>query len=320
MNFTYQKVVSLLLFLSIVFSCSKNEESTKSVLENVSKIDIIQKCTDCGTDDSMFYFYAGMNASFSSLKKSAIEFEKIEEELSKNNPLKIVYNDEMKIVKIVPLSNQELKAYVKKRSKIKRSKEFTLPVFNEKNTAKRFIRGFRKASIDRLATMFSNVSDYEYINFDYAKDGCYARAHEMTRVIKKWYPHFQYKVYKIWAYSSTTSLRTKSSNGCCLTWRYHVAPVLRCSTDLKWYVIDPSLSSKPLSVDEWSNMISSCDNNKGAKPVLKYTPRDVYYRDKNNHIRLFDKLYSKTNCVLKHYARVKKIYNDCERGISPSCN
>ncbi len=318
MNFNLKKIVYLLLFVGIAFSCSKNEENAELVTETTSKIEIINKCIDCGTDDSLFYFYVGKNASFSSLKKSAIEYTKVEEELGKNNPLKVFYNDEMAIVKIAPLNKEEVGRFKEKRRGVKAPKELSLSDLKQTTAARGANGGFTKIALDRIVRGLKYNRTFDYINCNYAKDGCYARAHEMYRLFKGAYPNN--KIYKIWGYSNQSSLTAKSSNGCCISWNYHVAPVVYCTTDSKWYVIDPSLSSKPLLISEWSNKISSCGYGQGSKPSLRFSSPDVYYRNKNNSYSEYDYSYSKTSCVLKHYSWLKKIYNDCQQTIAPSCN
>ncbi|HEX7445572.1 MAG TPA: protein-glutamine glutaminase family protein, partial [Methanothrix sp.] len=93
------------------------------------------------------------------------------------------------------------------------------------------------------------------IPFKYPTDGCYARAHEMCRLMigEGEQPE------KVWIYaSSDTNLRPKAPNDpdCQVSWWYHVAPTLLVTmpsgTEKK--VIDPSLCSGPVSPDEWRDL------------------------------------------------------------------
>src|SRR5262245_56254951 len=90
------------------------------------------------------------------------------------------------------------------------------------------------------------------IAFRYVPDGCYARAHLMIARMKGRNLH----AYKVWSFANGESLyaSTKSHPAGHVTWRYHVAPVLRVrfSDDTQtWVVIDPSLHTGPMTINQW---------------------------------------------------------------------
>jgi hypothetical protein len=103
------------------------------------------------------------------------------------------------------------------------------------------------------------------IAFHFPADGCYARAHLMIRRMQKQ----GFKPYKVWSFANGDSLyvKTKWHPKGEVTWRYHVAPLLRVRTkDGKqaWYVIDPSLFPEPVTIARWRNI--------QKHPKSRYTP------------------------------------------------
>ena len=96
------------------------------------------------------------------------------------------------------------------------------------------------------------------IPFQYALDGCYARAHKMRWIITTKYRYCCEKVFSF-ANQGNDSLAVKADKwgGCCVTWWYHVAPLIRMRVKLgKWsivlaMVIDPSMFNKPVLLSSW---------------------------------------------------------------------
>ena len=90
------------------------------------------------------------------------------------------------------------------------------------------------------------------IPFLYANDGCYARAHEMIRLMRLQSIEGE----KIWIFASSDSNlkpATANSPACGVSWWYHVAPTLQVNTSsgIEKRVIDPSLMSGPATSDAW---------------------------------------------------------------------
>ena len=90
------------------------------------------------------------------------------------------------------------------------------------------------------------------IPFLYPDDGCWARAHEMCRLMIA----AGVKPRKIWIAGGLLA-KTKNNPSCQVSWGWHVAPTLCvrrhfCSTeDL---VIDPSLFTAPVSEATWKGV------------------------------------------------------------------
>ena len=100
------------------------------------------------------------------------------------------------------------------------------------------------------------------IPFQYVIDGCYARAHQMRRIITTRYRYCCEKVFSF-ATANNDRLAVKADKwgGCCVTWWYHVAPLIRVRMHLKGFpkkkslvvamVIDPGMFDKPVLLSTW---------------------------------------------------------------------
>jgi hypothetical protein len=86
------------------------------------------------------------------------------------------------------------------------------------------------------------------IPFLYPDDGCYARAHEMVRLMRVQ----GIEAEKVWIYGSLNPATT-SHPDCEVGWGWHVAPTLQVQTagGIEKRVIDPSLMTGPASPDDW---------------------------------------------------------------------
>jgi hypothetical protein len=84
------------------------------------------------------------------------------------------------------------------------------------------------------------------VTFLYPDDGCYARAHEVCRLVGP--PQTR----KVWIFGNLVA-RTRNHESCQVRWRYHVAAAVYVQTGagVTTYVLDPSLFSKPVPVDVW---------------------------------------------------------------------
>jgi hypothetical protein len=99
------------------------------------------------------------------------------------------------------------------------------------------------------------------IPFQYVRDGCYARAHEMRRIITTKYGYCCEKVFSFAVDDfDRLAVRADKWGGCCVTWWYHVAPLVRVRIKLKMLnnfsadlamVIDPSMFDKPVLLSSW---------------------------------------------------------------------
>jgi hypothetical protein len=110
------------------------------------------------------------------------------------------------------------------------------------------------------------------IPFQYVRDGCYARAHQMRRIITTRYHYCCEKVFSF-ANKGNDTLAVKADKwgGCCVTWWYHVAPLIRVRVRLKGHpklrlvlamVIDPGMFDKPVLLSTWL----AAQQNKNCSP------------------------------------------------------
>lgn len=100
-------------------------------------------------------------------------------------------------------------------------------------------------SMDVANRLFNEARAMDDIAWDYKMDGCYARAHLMARRFEEQGIH----VDKVWIKGE---LNVPSEG---ITWNFHVAPVVYVESGdgkVERMVIDPSLSDRPLTVDQWS--------------------------------------------------------------------
>ena len=110
------------------------------------------------------------------------------------------------------------------------------------------------------------------IPFLYPDDGCWARAHEMCRLMVE----AGVKPAKVWIDGWPLTVATKNNPNCSVTWGWHVAPTLCVRTYLcskTTYVIDPSLFTGPVTLATWK----AVQNNPGA--VLTHTAWTNYWRN-----------------------------------------
>lgn len=124
------------------------------------------------------------------------------------------------------------------------------------------------------------------IPFQYVRDGCYARAHKMRRIITTKYRYCCEKVFSF-ANQNYDRLAVKADKwgGCCVTWWYHVAPLIRVKVKLgklstvMALVIDPGMFDKPVLLSTWlsAQNNTTCDANANVsmysiQPGSAYSP------------------------------------------------
>lgn len=114
------------------------------------------------------------------------------------------------------------------------------------------------------------------IPFQYVRDGCYARAHQMRRIIGERYGYCCEKVFSFANQDADRlAVRADKWGGCCVTWWYHVAPLVRVRFTLPAWrgfpkislvlamVIDPGMFDKPVLLSSWlaAQQNTGCDPN-----------------------------------------------------------
>lgn len=130
------------------------------------------------------------------------------------------------------------------------------------------------------------------IPFMYPDDGCWARAHEMCRLMI----NMGLSPRKVWIDHSSghwLHVNTRNNPQCYVEWGWHVAPILCVrgsfpSTQLM--VIDPSLFTTPVSEGTWKGVQGD------ANATLTETSADVFWHGGGT-----DPNYTNTNAILAQY-------------------
>lgn len=153
------------------------------------------------------------------------------------------------------------------------------------------------------------------IPFQYVVDGCYARAHQMRRLITKKY---DFCVEKVFSFANQNNdqlaVRADKWGGCCVTWWYHVAPLLRVRVSLSLpgfnpipltflMVIDPGMFDRPVFLSTWLQAQENKTCSSRAKvssysiqPGTAYTPANYA-----GTAYTTDPAYTETEATLKQY-------------------
>jgi hypothetical protein len=130
------------------------------------------------------------------------------------------------------------------------------------------------------------------IPFLYPDDGCWARAHEMCRLMI----NMGLSPEKVWIQASTRlHVNTRNNPACFVEWGWHVAPTL-CVRGPRFFltqsmVIDPSLFTTPVSKATWKGVQGD------PNATLTDTDASIYYLWGN----VTDPTYSQTNYYLAVY-------------------
>lgn len=147
------------------------------------------------------------------------------------------------------------------------------------------------------------------ISFQYAYDGCYARAHKMCDILNKKY---HYQTHKIFSFANAgadvLSVKGDKWGGCCINWWYHVAPLVNVKTPsgVKAYVFDPSMFNQPVLLSVWLHAQENpaCASWGVAnvsminiQPTASYSPSDY-----SGYYFSTDPTFSSTNSTLVSYA------------------
>jgi len=132
------------------------------------------------------------------------------------------------------------------------------------------------------------------IPFLYPDDGCWARAHEMCRLLI----NAGASPKKIWI-DGNLHTPTRNNPACFVHWYWHVAPTL--CVRLSWFhcedmVIDPSLFTKPVTEAAWKGVQGD------ASATLTPTAASVYMRPAQT-----DPGYTDTNVQLNYYRQKLKL-------------
>ncbi len=151
------------------------------------------------------------------------------------------------------------------------------------------------------------------IPFQYVRDGCYARAHKMRWIITS---RYRYCCEKVFSFANLgddrLAVRANKWGGCCVTWWYHVAPLIRVRVKLKKLgnftatlamVIDPSMFDKPVLLSSWLAAQENTSCNANANVSTYSIQPGSAYGPANYQGTAFttDPSYTATNITLVNY-------------------
>ena len=150
-------------------------------------------------------------------------------------------------------------------------------------------------SYEYLVEIFDILANQKQIPFKYPETGCYARAHEMARIMDS-KGITSAKIFM----DGDLRLSTDNSPKGFVEWSYHVAPVVKANINGKEvvYVIDPSIFDRPVPVDDWYKL-------------LKYNkaPAFTYYTSRFN-FKTEDKLEVRNEYKAKDLKETKSKMED----------
>jgi hypothetical protein len=277
--------------------------------------------------------------SLRSSRASTAHGARLREALSASRPIRATVNPRQGLVKRIEVLGDEELAAVRGRSVPLESPEKTtrvnvgkidpttfnivghglnIPVFR---LCRNVVPSYAKARemFDFLAAQSCSLpGPYaipQCIPFQYVIDGCYARAHEMRRIIDDRYGYCCEKVFSF-ANQNMDTLAVNASKwgGCCVTWWYHVAPLVRVrvAINLGWsrlqfelaLVIDPGMFDKPVLLSSWLSAQENlaCSTNAhvsmySIQPGSAYTPANYQGTAFST-----DPSYTDTDATLAEYA------------------
>lgn len=125
--------------------------------------------------------------------------------------------------------------------------------------------------------LWSEFKSLDYIPYEYATDGCYARATALSHYAEK----KGYDMAKIFAEGRLIAKLENNPYKESAMWDWHVAPVLYVQIDGKpvLHVFDPSLFDKPVPVDTWVDKMRD-DDGYGTRGKIMTT----YYGSKYQYM------------------------------------
>lgn len=148
------------------------------------------------------------------------------------------------------------------------------------------------------------------IPFQYVIDGCYARAHKMRRIIEDDYGYCCEKVFSF-ANQDDDELAVRAGKwgGCCVTWWYHVAPLIRVRVKIFSFkfvlamVVDPSMFDKPVLLSTWLTAQQNATCSPNAKVSMYSIQPGSAYWPANYQGTSFgtDPSYTSTDSTLNAY-------------------
>jgi len=258
----------------------------------------------------------------------------INKAFEKKRPIKIDVDPHQSLIKrVAELSDAEVSEFLKLRIKLENPEKpkaiilekidhttfdivdhyLKIPVFS---LCKKVVPNYQKAKtiFDYCAEQSCALpAPYDIdpcIPFQYVRDGCYARAHKMRWIITT---KFNYCCEKVFSFANKDNdrlaVQASKWGGCCVTWWYHVAPLIRVNVKFGKseftlaMVIDPGMFDQPVTLSTWlsAQATSACSPN--AKVSMYSIQPGSAYSPANYAGTQFtvDNNYTATNATLIAY-------------------
>jgi hypothetical protein len=203
----------------------------------------------------------------------------LKEALRKKLPIKAQFDSENSLIRrIVSPSDRELREFAKLRILLERPDKgrrvnvadldpttFNLLHYHRRfhcfRHCRRIIPTYRKAKkifdfcAKQTCSLGGPFNISPCIPFQYVIDGCFARAHKMRWIITTKYHYCCEKIFSFANHGGDTlAVQATKWGGCCVTWWYHVAPLVRVRLGrfaVLLLVIDPGMFDKPVLLSTW---------------------------------------------------------------------
>jgi hypothetical protein len=143
------------------------------------------------------------------------------------------------------------------------------------------------------------------IPFRYPNDGCWARAHEMCRLmLAQMTASETASLRKVWLYGHLHAA-TRNTQSCSIGWKnFHVAPVLDVNlggSSTVAHVVDPALFDRVVTLATWREAIH------GLGASLEFSEASAFYRSHGGGV-IPDPDYSLTRQKLDYYRNQLKLH------------
>ncbi|NTW69544.1 MAG: hypothetical protein HGB23_06785 [Chlorobiaceae bacterium] len=250
--------------------------------DNLFTVAAVRKSSDGTIKEFLFNESPRIFELGRTLKGDESAIAKINAVLGKNRPIKVAIDSKSNLInKIIAPSDIEVKEFLSKTLRLENpEKPKAIDLSKIDHSTFNIVDHYLKPPVFKLCTKVvpnylkaKEIFDYcaqqscnlpgpyavnPCIPFQYVRDGCYARAHKMRWIITTKYHYCCEKVFSF-ANSGNDTLAVKASmwGGCCVTWWYHVAPLIRVVVKLGKFtftqamVIDPSMFDKPVPLSTW---------------------------------------------------------------------
>lgn len=157
-------------------------------------------------------------------------------------------------------------------------------------------------TLDQANQLFADLASQGHIPFNWPRDGCFARAHEMRRLLAE----RGIESRKAWNYASAgAELTVKGTSIGDVTWGWHVAPtvMVQGSNGPQAMVIDPSMFPHPVTPQAWA--AAQGDPNS----ALEDSDGALYFRNQGEAWSETDDSYAQTAQDLDYYRTQRELWD-----------